>query len=146
MKGSVGLLPGLDIRRFVTGPNGILGLLENGLCQMRGSMAQGKPLKLRPHFGHFPDFIQIEESNANPSPWLTDHQTLGLKAAKGFADRHMACAELLGNVILPKLASRLQLTRDNALGQGAADPPHEGVVGYFRGQRCHACEIIYKNP
>lgn len=101
MKGPIGLFPRLDICRLIAGPNSILGLPEDGLRQMRSGMAESKTLKLRPHLGHLPDFIQVEESNANPPPRLADHQTLGLEPAKGLTNRHVARAELPGDVILP---------------------------------------------
>ena len=106
-------------------------------------MAQGEALQGRSHFGDLPNLFQIEERHTNAAPGLADHEALSLQTAEGLAYGHVACTELHRNVILSQLASGLQLTRDDALGQRTADPAYDRVVRCFGIERCHASEIIY---
>ena len=128
MKSPVGFFPCLNVTGAVAGPVGFLRLIENGFGQMRSGIAQRQGFERSPHLDHFPDVFETETGNANASARLADDKTLRLQTPERLANRHMAHAKFLGNMILTKPGTRLKLAGNDTLGKHLADPDGNGLV------------------
>jgi len=122
MEAAIGLFPRLDVAGAVGRPVGLLGLIENGLGQVRCSVAQSQHFKRGAHFGDFPDFLKTEARDTNASAGLAGDESLGLQTPERLTHGHMTRAEFLGNMILPKPGARLKRAADNAVCKHLADP------------------------
>ncbi|GGA57042.1 hypothetical protein GCM10011499_29080 [Pelagibacterium lentulum] len=89
---------------------------------MREGVAQRQGFERGAHFGYLSHLIEAEAGHPHAPARLTDHKTLGLQTPESLAHRHMACAEFLGNMILPKPGARLKRSGNDTVGQHFADP------------------------
>ncbi len=92
-------------------------------------MTQGQHFKCCAHFRHFADFADIEGRNAHATTGFGNHKSLRFQSAKGFAHGHMACFELFGDMILTEFDARLDLARNNTVGENTADAGGNGFAG-----------------
>jgi len=95
---------------------------------MRRGMAQSQHFKGGAHLSHLLDFIHAETGDPNASARLADDKPLRFQTPERLAYRHMACAELLGNMILAQPGPRFERTGDDAIGKRLADPHRDCVV------------------
>ena len=127
MKGAIRFFPRLNVAGMIPGPRRILGLVENGFGEMRGGITQRQHLKRGAHLGHLPHFLQTKAGNANTPARLAHDQPLRFQSPESLAHRHMADAELFGNVVLAQLRAGLDRTGNDTVRQYSADLRSDGV-------------------
>jgi len=128
MEGAIGFFPGADVARTIARQGRLFGAIENGRREAWGSMAEGKAFERSAHLGHFADGREIERGDADTPARLANGEPLRFEPAKRFAHRHMACAELVGDMVLPQASTRLDGPGDNAVGKRPGDPSSYGVI------------------
>ena len=88
---------------------------------MRCGMAERQRFEDCAHFGDLLRLVGPEPRDPDAAPGFAFDQPLRFELTEGFAHRHMAGAEFLGNVILTQPLPGVDPAGDDALGQSAGD-------------------------